>query len=221
MNKINIAVILHLFDTNGTKTHFRIKGDIDLKSTTMSLTGCFNQEKIINIAFADSNGDVPRSLDDVATINFSLKTTFDNERHIKKKIKDSISYTIEKRQNDIYFLEKDREEMNKKIVNIEASENDILKYYKKIELINEQIRQHYKEIVILKKNIPTTIEVGTQINKYEFQLEENHIQHISGLDGQYTQFSIFWFITKKDNTTQPTCVTMNNTKTLDISYDTL
>jgi hypothetical protein len=223
MNNINIGVKTHLHIINGIDTsNVNIIDDINITTKSIFINGSFNHEKKVDLTFADSNGDVPKSVDDIATITFSIKTTFENERCIKNKIKNDVLYLIQKRQNDIDFLEKDREIINKKIVNIETSKNDIREHYKEIELINDQIRNHYEEIDRIKESLTTKIEVGDQINEYEFKLEQNHMQCIDGLADQKKQFSIFWFMTKDiRSTTNPTNVTLNNTKTLQVSYDTI
>jgi hypothetical protein len=216
--------LLHLCDTSASKRPNFEAATYEIKRTTNNVIfcGCFNQSKTAELTFADSNGNAPKSNDDVVTITFSFKTIFKNEHYIKQKIKDDTSYLIEKRQNDIDFLEKDREILNQKIVNIKTLKNDIEQHYKDIEDINGQIRQHYEEIDNIKKRLITDIEVSDQINEYNFQLKANQIQHINGLVDQITQFSIYWFVTKEDDlTVSPTRVTMNNVKTLHISYDTI
>lgn len=219
MSKLIIGMLYNLY---GDIKLGKISGNINLITESITITAYFNHDKKIHLAFADSTGDLPRSIDDIATITFSFKTEFENEHHIKKKIMNDASYAIGKRRNEIDFLEKDREVINNKIVNIKTPENDIKEHYKEIELINEQIRNHHKEIELIKESLTKKIEVGDVINEYEFKLERNYIHHINGIEDQKIPFSIFW-CTEKDigAIMDPIRSTVNNVKTLHISYDTI
>jgi len=221
MNKINIILIYNCKNYhNEIQKTTSTYDNVTLTTTSITLDSFFKYKKSFKLAFSDFDGNPPKSIDNITTITFSLETAFGNEPFIKQKIKDKTSYAIKKRCDEISFLEKDREIINNKIVNVNTSENDIKNHYKEIELINEQIRNHNKEIDNIKKSLTRKIEVGDEIDEYSIHLERNHIHHINGLVHQTTQFSIMWF-TDKDTSaiTDPTHVTINGTKTIKISYE--
>lgn len=146
------------------------------------------------------------------TFRYIYTKTNENQR------REDVINLLSKRYDEIKCLIKDRDELNKQVIDDSLSDEEIKNINKELELTNDKIRNHNKEINMTKKSISEEgINVTDEISHYDTTLKQNEIGHINDLPEQTKGFMIFWYPVNYYNIIKPSIE--NNERTIEFSYD--